>query len=476
MKSNFTNEDFEHFLQENADQFRLQPSPGTWKNISGTMNKRRRTKYIVAASLFLFLFAGGYFALNHTTVLGDASRSEQTPRQVIQHTPAPTVTQPDVTKGSSPALTKKSTTPLLLYKRLQKGSVIFLDNLDDNPIAYVPYFTIPEVDLPIINLHSQAIDPEEPAFADALPPSPENLSAPNADLAVNELLSPEQTLGSLPGPDADNPLPETPATVAINNVNIPNKTPEVQLIKPESKLTWQVYVSPTISYRKLSENKKYPRQISTIGVPSNYTALYNVNSAVTHKPDIGLEFGLAGKLQLARNFKLRSGLQFNISRYDIKAFSYVPEVATIALNNRYRMESVNTISNYRNFNGGKSNWLQNFYFQASVPVGLEAKVHGNDRMSVGVSGTVQPTYVIGDRAYLITSDYKNYAEVPWLIRRWNVNTSFETFVSYSAGKTKWQIGPQVRYQLLSSFVNKYPVKENLFDFGLKVGVTLNQRR
>jgi hypothetical protein len=59
------------------------------------------------------------------------------------------------------------------------------------------------------------------------------------------------------------------------------------------------------------------------------------------------------------------------------------------------------------------------------------------------------------------------------MRKWNVNTSFETFVAYSTGKMNWQVGPQVRYQLLSSFVTEYPVKEHLFDFGLKIGVSLN---
>jgi hypothetical protein len=81
---------------------------------------------------------------------------------------------------------------------------------------------------------------------------------------------------------------------------------------------------------------------------------------------------------------------------------------------------------------------------------------------------------VGERAYLISSDYKNYTEVPWLTRKWNVATNLETFVSYSTGKMQWQVGPQVRYQLLSSFNSKYPVKENLFDFGLKVGVSLNK--
>jgi hypothetical protein len=55
-----------------------------------------------------------------------------------------------------------------------------------------------------------------------------------------------------------------------------------------------------------------------------------------------------------------------------------------------------------------------------------------------------------------------------------MNTSFETFVSYKSGNVRWQIGPQVRYQLRSSFDKRYPFKENLFDFGLKVGITFNQ--
>ena len=93
---------------------------------------------------------------------------------------------------------------------------------------------------------------------------------------------------------------------------------------------------------------------------------------------------------------------------------------------------------------------------------------------MGIAGTLQPTYILSDKAYLISTDFKNYAEVPRLIRHVNLNTSFETFVNYTSGKTNWQIGPQVRYQVLSSFQNKYPVKENLFDFGVKVGVSINK--
>jgi hypothetical protein len=103
---------------------------------------------------------------------------------------------------------------------------------------------------------------------------------------------------------------------------------------------------------------------------------------------------------------------------------------------------------------------------------LELTVTDPRKTYLGIGGTVQPTYILGDRAYLISADFKNYAEVPSLIRGWNVSTSFEVFAGYTTGKIKWKVGPQVRYQMLSSFAKKYPVKEHIIDFGLKVGVML----
>ncbi|HEY1022537.1 MAG TPA: hypothetical protein VGE06_09480, partial [Flavisolibacter sp.] len=241
----------------------------------------------------------------------------------------------------------------------------------------------------------------------------------------------------------------------------------------------QFHFAPTISYRKLTENKSYLRnaqQPSSI----NYAALYSsVNNMVTHKPDLGFELGITEKYSVSQKVRVRAGLQFNVNRYDIKAFQAPYAVATIALNNRRtaRVDSVRTTSSYSNVDVTRNNrgsWLQNFSFQASAPVGIEVSLKGNEKMQFGIAGTVQPTYVLGDRSYMITTDYKRYTQVPWMLRRWNVNTSFETFVLYNTGKTTWQVGPQVRYQLLSSFIANYPVKENLFDFGLKIGISVNK--
>jgi hypothetical protein len=35
---------------------------------------------------------------------------------------------------------------------------------------------------------------------------------------------------------------------------------------------------------------------------------------------------------------------------------------------------------------------------------------------------------------------------------------------------RWQIGPEFRYQLLSTYSNEYPIHENLKGYGLKIGL------
>jgi hypothetical protein len=199
---------------------------------------------------------------------------------------------------------------------------------------------------------------------------------------------------------------------------------------------------------------------------------------VTHKPDLGFELGVTEKYSLTQRLRVRAGLQFNVNRYDIKAFNAPYTMAPIALRSSTsaRVDSIWTLTNYSNesSSGKTTSWLQNFSFQVSAPVGVELALAGNEKMQFGIATTVQPTYVLGDRAYLITTNYKSYTQVPWLLRRWNVNTALETFVSYQAGKARWQVGPQVRYQLLSSFISNYPVKENLFDFGLKIGLSFEK--
>jgi hypothetical protein len=115
--------------------------------------------------------------------------------------------------------------------------------------------------------------------------------------------------------------------------------------------------------------------------------------------------------------------------------------------------------------------LENNYFQLSAPIGFELRVLGNERLQFNLGGTVQPSYLLNTDVYTLTSDYTSYAKSPSLLRRWNVSGALEAFLSYQAGPIRWQIGPEFRYQLLSTYNSGYPISENLKGYGIKIGIT-----
>ena len=433
MKKNSTHENFEHFLKENADELRMRPPDAVWRTIEGRLNRRRRWVFFSSAFFLITASLFGYLIIDHSKQLTDPFAAVQT-IQKKDNLSVPATSKAKLITGTSPRAIQTRT-----VQQNQSGTNR-LTQLFQNPIALQ---TVPDASAALANVVS------------VFTPIPVDEQQPFTGTAPAKAAQKQ--------PAATNPL-------TIESV--------VNSYKPKRgrKSEFQLFFTPTVSYRRLTENKAYLRAVPQNLATYNIAALYDVNSMVTHKPDMGLELGFAYKFPVSNHVKLRTGMQFNITRYDIRAFTYVPERTMIALNTRTRgVDSLATMSSYRNFSGGQANWLQNFYFQVSAPVGVEVTSKPAKKTRFGVAATIQPTYVLGDRAYLISSDYKNYSQVPWLIRHWNVNTSLETFVSYSTGTLRWQVGPQVRYQLLSSFVEKYPVKENLFDFGMKVGVSLNKK-
>jgi hypothetical protein len=243
--------------------------------------------------------------------------------------------------------------------------------------------------------------------------------------------------------------------------------------KPQ-RLSWQLSFSPTMNYRKLNGSRQFSRlQKEVKNVPLALNIEGDPDNLVRHKPALGLEIGSHFIYTLNKTFAVKAGVQFNYSRYDIQAYtSSVKEPATIALNRTSGAlgDSITNYTNIRNFSGDAVQELQNQYFQFSIPVGIEWRLLGNDKLQLGVAGTVQPTYLINRNTYLITTDFKNYTQEPSLLRKWNLNTSAEAFIAYKTGDLKWQVGPQFRYQLFSSYIKEYPITEHLMEFGIKIGV------
>lgn len=478
MESNFNNKDFEQFVKQNADQYRMFPSEKVWNGIHNTLHARRRWYGIgltllmlstVAVTGVMLISPAGKKQLSATTIFNAEIKKQSSTKPptngVAIFAPLKVAVSPVANAGSVATISNNffmadaisplkdeeyKTLPLIAEKEFKSATLSTITNPQEN----------------IYNTSSQNFEKPIVYNKAVVLPIVKNM---NETRPGNLLVSSAQSKEEIQLPDNTAPQEKN-----ITNQHIETSVNSYSTVLKRKKIIWQIYFLPTISYRKLAENKDFliSTQQITASSPLNSAVTNNINEVVTHKPDIGLELGFNVGYPISRRIKLTAGLQMNISKYDIKAYPYVREEARIALSNNNGSTSISTIqTNYRNFQTyTKADWLSNFYISASLPVGIEASLTNMRKTYLGVGGTIQPTYILGDRAYLLSTDFKNYAKIPSLTRDWNVSTSIEVFAGYTTGKLKWKVGPQLRYQLLSSFQKKYPVKEHLIDFGLKVGV------
>ena len=472
MERQFNNGDFEKLLRDNANQYRMYPSEKVWKGIHASLHTRRRWYRLTAA--IMLLVTGSIVSIiiysdnpgkNNLTDQKNISIQNSIRKQTLS-------TASNETKIFTPGINEikpadRQTTNLTelysdgpVFRPLpaddERSIKVSSNNLSDN--IYRDVFES--------NTSNKNESLNESPFSPDLNLLKQNNFLTSEDALIDNMASTNEktiTDQSTVGENTEKEINDAISALASQNILLTKS-------KKQPKVTAQVFFTPTVSYRKLKENK------NVYAGSGFYVPTIDLNNIVKHKPGMGLEFGIEGKYKVNKKLSLTTGLQFNINRYDILAYSHPTEIATVALTSSYGVvDSLATLSNYRN-SGTSANWLENFYFQIAAPVGVEVILTNNKNLQWGISGTIQPTYVIGDRAYVISSDYKNYAKFPDVMRRWNISTGVGTFVAYSTGRINWQVGPHLRYQHLSSFVSALSVKEKLYAIGLKVGATLNNKK
>ncbi len=238
------------------------------------------------------------------------------------------------------------------------------------------------------------------------------------------------------------------------------------------KYSVQFYATPSASFRVLSDQKvKELIQPSLIAIPltAPISQTPTFNQAVRHRPDIGLELGLTFNYPVTNKLQFKTGLQVNIRQYQIDTYETGANAATLALVNGGRIQTVSVLSSYNNNVGFRSAQLNNKVYQIAMPIGLDYQVLKFKKFGIHTQATIQPTYNINKNVYLLSTDYANYAAGNEYVRKWNINTSVGIQFSYQKGNTIWQLGPQIRYQTLPTYNNPYPIKENLIDYGFRIG-------
>ncbi len=519
MEKNFYNRDFEELVKSSADQYRMFPSEKVWKGINNKLHTQRR--WYGAGLAFLLISIG---TVTWVMFTNPASTKNAQTKAIAQNN---TRTKEQIKKADK---NEVFIAPKIDVKlKSTNKSISSLPSITSSTVSV-------EQPLDVVISNNTEIPSsntfEEPVFS--LPIIAENASVPKTALPAKqnivvtvEKIS-KQSERNIPTPQLDISAPEKAiiaernadvnlgteiSTKNIKNVSVEqsleniiatSKNNEVEAMDPERKSLaqspytiesitnsyiklskpkksyWQIYFAPTVTYRSLKENKAFIKAARAASTPINANSPAPVNftiadleHVVTHKADIGFQLGATYGHSLSKRLRFVTGFQFNVNKYDIKAFGNSAEVATISLNTLGSRSSVSTVTSYRVIGTGyQVDWLRNFYFSASVPIGLEYIVAKSKKGYIGIGGNVQPTYVLDNKSYLVSTDYKNYAQVPSLTRHWNVNTGAEIFAGIINKKSEWRIAPQLRYQTLSSYKNTYPIRENLFDFGVKLGLLL----
>lgn len=236
----------------------------------------------------------------------------------------------------------------------------------------------------------------------------------------------------------------------------------------KDRLDVELYATPAVNYRKLTTESK--------GSAAPFATTGDINRSISQKPGLGIETGLGLSYAFAKNLRLKAGLQFNYTNYNINADQINHPIQTSILltdpvtGYSYPAARVSSIANAYDNNAQQPVTLHNRTYQVSIPVGLAYKLSSNKKVEWFAGATVQPSYIFGGKAHLISSDLKNYVSDPSTIRNWNLNIGIETYMNYKFGTYSLRVGPQVRYQVYSTYRKDVALIEKPYAVGFKIGI------
>ena len=480
MENKFYTDHFEQFLKETVDDFRMYPSKRVWNSIYNNIHPGRKWPSLATCLLVAFSLVI-YSASNqtHPTVqIGNTSTTNSYPQNNLHLASVlkPAATQQVVSNTAFPAqqhFTAVNATPSAtgtINDQAVGNNFVSRDEVVSAQGNKSGLYTTSRSSLQIGNA-AMGIDASStedisngslmarygsPAFTSAADGQAQLVSI------VRKPLVKKRTVTSFTDKEW------------MEDFAFHNKPTE----KWKGRLAYQLYATPSVGYRSMSKNSSQEIPTSSLTPPPGTNSNRAEDHGFTHAPSWNLEAGGAFLLSVSKSLRVKAGMQLNYTRYMIEADAIGhPVFSTLLLNNEQgNVELAARSSSFANVASGNdgNNRLNNSTYQISLPIGADFKIAGSEKFQWYAGATIQPTFVVGGNPYLLSADSKNYIYDVSLMRRWNLNTSVETFISYQLGNgAVLNAGPQFRYQLLSTYDKRYTYDEKLYNIGLKLGITRN---
>lgn len=478
-------DDFEHFLKETADEFRMVPSRKVWYSIYNGMHPDRRWPSITICLLILVSVL--YIGISNNNSLSNAARKAN------EENFNTSIAKKDFNNPNSiiPAVSdiykNNSISKLVLNNNLEKGASTQnnINTISSNNIpTHLSISKNKNIDLAIItniNLDNEGTK-KFLSTADKTNVSiTNNIPVEEDDAIIKETFTIADVGVDTVGLTAKNKILAEIAAEDLAKQNIKKNSiknsglliekawkedyafrnkPALNRFKQNAGITY--YITPSIGYRGFykTNESKYSGSLLIVNDYNN-KLLYDLAA-------LNLEAGFAVHYNISKQFRIKSGLQSNYTNY----ISHVTELAhptqaALAVNST---ENTQRSSSYSTAPGKTK--LNRTTLQLAIPIGADVRIIGNDKLKWFIGATLQPTYIISGNSYVLSADGRHYISEAPLLRKVNLNTSVETFVSFKASPAVLiSVGPQFRYQLLSTYKSSYNYSEKLYNVGVKVGIS-----
>jgi hypothetical protein len=519
MEDNFIKDDFEQFLKGNADEFLMVPQRKVWYSIYNSMHPDR--KWPSLAVCLLILSAVLFLGISNNNSISDAARkagaenlssiaksrlNDNDNNAQLSGTTGKTGTDSnapsDQTSGTvnnnSNTIADNNTILLADANRLatdaerndyptlsaakenignttmtapfnNENAVVISAN--SNSSSQIRNSSAHQNNLPVVTNAGKAA-PENNSFVqdadnDAAPVKEPVVAAIN-NAAVSAIAVADASLAG----DKKNTTKKDAAKMAV--VTIEQKAwmedfafhNQAGKSKFKRNASLSYYVTPSMGYRTILRKSGYTPAGSLL-LASRYVP--SLHESLLDGAALNLEAGAAINYGVAKNIRLKGGVQFNYTNYITNGTELGhPTQASVAL-----MPDASPMFRSTNFSvDGDQDKFNHRSVQVSIPLGADVEIAGNDHLKWYAGATLQPTFILGGKSLVLSADEKNLITENTLRRNWNLNMGVETFLSY---KTKsginFNVGPQFRYQMLSTFKKQYAYNERPYNLGIKLGIT-----
>ena len=529
MEDNFYLDDFELSLKEQANQFKMTPSKKVWHGIYNDMHPGRRWPSItISLLLVISIVFVGYINTHNDKVLVAANQQTSAKKD---NTEKDQITSTNVKLAvSEKARESKNIAGVNFEKQAQDLASVPFDKAHDQNNTLQTATTLPtqisnsnqigspdnQVDQAPTTTRSANMQLKPAsggsknvgAFAEKQVSNPLVIATDNAitenelsKIAGNNIANYERSVAngfedrSIDGSSLSvNEIRIIPVSILDNssadNLTSANETQKDNKVmlsanvlmpadqelnmkarqKQKSKTTWLFYAGPFLN--TVSFNGNHLTEINN----QNSLSLPQVtqkDNRVMHNSAIGFEAGIQMNYLFAKKLQFTAGAHFTRSGYNVISNEVHPALTTLMLKDKATGDqySRNFVTHYGDGHGQTTKTLRNYSYQVSLPVGVQYQLLGNDKIQFNLGLNVEPSAVLKSNSYILSSDGRNYVSVPDLYRKWNLNTNFTPFITFKSDKFKWNLGPVVRYQWLSSYTYDYTIKEHLINYGIRVGIS-----